>query len=179
MPPTEELKQALLRQKMGDAEKDFIGVIAKTFKVEYGLVARVICALDYLRSMGLDRGDEDLLHWEASFEEEDSLVEAIHKAIHDGAQRVIVARAIATGRSVSLSPAAIVPEERASELCRGCPKAVDCAAEHLSTPQKCWDGALSNLTVFPLQLFDTHVEVEAQQPHGKHVIPLHKITIKR
>lgn len=170
---TKELEQALLRQKTGDVEKDVIDVIAKALGLEYGMAARVAWALRYATyTLRVLFDDEDgILPVEASIEDDD-VKEAIAHAIHCGVQRITMARAITNSRSVSVSPQALVTRERAHELCRGCPESLDCAAQRISTPEKCWDGRLTRLVVFPTQINGDLVEVEAQQPQGKHIVRL-------
>lgn len=170
---TKELKQALLHQKTGDAEKDVIEVISRALGLEYDMVARVIYAARLPITAGIQPDDDEDLFPVAASIPNPEVKEALTKAIHDGIQRAVIARAILHGRSVTVSPQALLPVERAGELCRGCPTSLECAAQQLSTPENCWHGRyVRNLVVFPLQISGDLVEVEAQQPQGKHIVRL-------
>lgn len=173
MPPTDELKQALLRQKTNYVEKDVIDVISKAFDMEYGLVARILFAMVSVEGTGVFHLEHNALFPFDTIPED--VRTAIRKAVNDGAKRVRVAKAIEESKSVTASPKDFLPRARVSEICHGCPEAMECAAESISTPQKCWEQRLQSVAVYPLRILGDQVEVEAQHPRGKHLLPISKI----
>jgi hypothetical protein len=181
--PTEALRRALERQKIGDAEADYVEVVARALQTTPTVVNRVLFAVyavdQVLREMGLPaffRTPPADSEWEKRISHPE-LREAVRRAIGVGVVRVRLARSILEGAEVLVDVESLIPAARASELCRGCPEQLECVASGLSTPDACFGGRKEKLWVKPVRLTRHQAEVEAQQPAGKHVIPLSRIKL--
>ena len=176
--PTPELQAALEKQKVDDAEEDLLEVICRALEIPRPLLARVLYAYQYLT--------QELKTYPQNFSDEawlqdlpsDELREALQRAMMQGARRVVLRRAILAGQPVSIKTSALIPHSQVSEICNGCPERMPCVAENRSTPQQCWEWRKDSLLVYPLKLKGNTVEVEAQQPAGRHTLPLSAITLK-
>jgi len=177
--PTDALKLALEKQKTADAEADLTEVIERALEVPKPMLYRILYAAhclslleyDWRMSPNKDAMWDDLLP-------NPELREAIRKAMTDGARRVVLRQSILEGKPISVDVRHIVSESDVSQICNGCPERMQCAAENLSTPAECFKWRKASLPVYPVRLTDTHVEVEAQQPTGRHYVPLKNINFK-
>ena len=175
--PTDELKRALEQQKTADAEVDFTEVLERALEVPKPMLYRILYAAFCLSELEVDWRVEHKDQWDTLLPNWE-LRNAIKKAMTDGARRVVLRNAILECKSVNVKAKHLVPKDDLAAICNGCPERMLCMAESLSTPADCYRWRKASLTVYPLRLTDTHVEVEAQQPAGRHYVPLKNITFK-
>ncbi len=172
----EGVKRALLAQRVANAEHDFIEVISRALDLPAGLLARVFYAYEMLKNReGLSTEVPD---WEGLLPDDD-LRQAIQKAMVDGARRVRIAEAIRRGQTLTVRPEQLVPPNQKHKLCHGCPERIECTAGRLYTADECYSSRRLRLQVVPLRMTATELEVEAQQPPGRHTIPLKDISTRK
>lgn len=185
---SDALKEALERQKTGNAEEDYIEVISRALGVKREIVVRVIFAANAVDAalgefarhpefhssaygLGGDNYNADLPDLE--------LRKAYRMAMANGVLRVIAAKAITDGTTLKIATASFLPRENAAELCHGCPEQLECVAENMSTPDRCWHHSKAFLDAKPLRMNSDSVEFEMEQPAGKRRISFNKLNIRR
>lgn len=168
---TTKLTQALIAQKVANAETNLIDVISRALEIPVETLHRVFYAQSLLP---LNPG---CLNWEVLLPDNE-LREAIRKAMEDGQRRVAVASAIRNGRTLTVRTDSILAEKDIGKLCNGCPERLECTAEKLYEPYQCYHERKTHLTVYPLRMTATELEIEASQPAGKFIVPLKNITIR-
>lgn len=127
----DEIDQAALASRWGDAEADLVDAICGVLDEPRPTVIRVLHAAAVLR----DRRYLDLDH-DVKNALEPELRTALQGAVERGLRRVLVRRAIAGGDTVRVSLKAIVGESLV-RMCAGCPVSMRCMARSISTPDKC------------------------------------------
>jgi hypothetical protein len=175
--PTDALKLALQNQKTADAEADLTEVIEKALEVPKPMLYRILYAAYCLSELETDWRMSHPDKWDELLPNAE-LRDAIKKAMVDGARRVVLRRSILEGKPISVDVKHLVPVDQKDQICNGCPERMNCVAENISTPAECFKWRKASLQVYPVRLTDTHVEVEAQQPAGRHYVPLKHITFK-
>lgn len=165
----DELTQALVEQRTGGAPKDWLEIISKALDVPLPLLHRVFYAREILHRDTPRPGPL----WRELLPEK--VAAAIRAAMEEGSFRLHIADHIRNGTAMTLPVGVLVPENDKLRLCRGCPEQFECIAEKLYTPEWCFAQRKTTLRVVPLRMTDTTVEVEAQQPQGRHTILLSKI----
>jgi hypothetical protein len=95
--------------------------------------------------------------------------------MEEGNLRLYIADHIRGGLPMTLPASLLVPENDKVQICRGCPERFECVAESLHTPEECFKEHRKSLRVVPVRMTKTTVEVETQQPQGRHTILLSKI----
>lgn len=132
----DEIDQAALAARWGDAEADLVEVISKALDEPRPTVIRVLHAATVLRDR---RRFGNLVAWmdqEIKDELGHELRTALQDAMERGLRRVVVRRAIADGGVVRVLLGAIV-ESCPIRMCAGCPASIRCTALSLSTPDRC------------------------------------------
>jgi hypothetical protein len=165
----DELNQALVEQRTGGAPKDWLEIISKALDVPLPLLHRVFYAREVLHK----NNNRQQPNWRELLPE--MVIDAIRVTMEAGSLRLDIANSIRHGWPMTLPVGVLVPENDKLRLCRGCPEQFECIAEKLYTPEVCFKDRKKTLRVVPLRLTDTTVEVEAQQPQGRHTILLSKI----
>ena len=171
----DELKAALERQKTAGVETDYLEMLARLLEVPVETVARVSYAFWKIEETMLSAENREQLgtSWEKHLDRE--LCQAIQLGVNDGAIRIWLARMIRKSLTIHVPVEALVSAENKIALCNGCPERIECLAETLSTPEKCYSGKKSKLPVLPTRMTRTEVTVEAAQPAGTHVIPISRL----
>ncbi len=167
--PTAKLTQALIAQKVSNAESTVFEVISRALEVPEDQLKRILFAVTQLNM------NPAYFNWEVLLPDRE-LREAIEKAVTDGRRRMIIATAIQNGSTLTVNTCELLPQANAHKLCNGCPERLECIAEKLYTPIQCYTERKTKLTVFPLRMTATELEVEASQPAGKHTIHLKHIS---
>lgn len=184
---TDALKEALERQKTGNAEEDYIEVISRALGVKREIVTRVLFAANSIDAALLEMNRTPEFRGEEYRQGRDAyntdlpdleLRKAYRLEMFNGALRVLVARAIRDDKPLRVWTSSIIPKEQAAALCTGCPEQLECLATEMSTPDKCWGSRKSVLDAKPLRMNHDSVEVEMVQPAGKHRLPFAKLHLK-
>ncbi len=174
--PTEELKKALEERKMNNAEKDVLDILSRAFDVPRELLYRIIYGYERLH-VHLDGTEYGMgfpkLEWSEGLSGD--LREAINLAMANGAKRLLVRYAIENAKALSVATKDLVPADKPEQLCHGCPERIECISESLSTPSECLTGRHATTIVYPIQIHRAEVEIETQQPAGRHRVPLRLI----
>lgn len=171
---TDELAEALKRQKAGFVPTEFLVMLSKLLEVDEAIVARITYAYDKLQQHVPAGTMESVLpFWTRHMPRE--LMDAIKLGVEQGANGTYIARAIMASSTMTLDVELLLPAERVHEICNGCSERIECMADSLHTPQECYEERKSRVTVFPLRMTKTDVTVEAQQPRGTYTVPVSKI----
>lgn len=179
--PTEQLKQALRETNVAGVEKDFAEVLARMFDLPVQAVARILYAIETVKHpvtwhLGATRAAELIPDAE--------LRDAIYVRANAGALRVHLRRLQLQGQRVEVRTRALVPVDNPSRICEGCPHAMTCIPEGLSTPERCLETleAPSKVYVDKWQVVslikvtpEGRVVVRAQQPIGDHDLPVEAV----
>lgn len=176
--PTEELEQALLKAKWGDAEEDVIEVIARLLDLPREVVVRVEFAFHAAQNMRLGSvylGEDEIPH---------EVQEAIKYKVRRGFLRTHVRECIRDEKNMYARVSALIKNPK--DVCKGCPYSLACVTKSYSTPKECFKKGvparireadaeypaqvmrLSNggTLVRPLRIRGDLVTVQCDHPHG-------------
>lgn len=153
--PTNELMQALLRQKSGNSVS-WVELISKQLEADPALVTRILYV-----ARCLFHGpsiDQDKAEFRDLLQGHEDVREAIQQWIASERTRRRVVEAIETKQLYRLAAWKFLLKENAATLCNTCSRAMECAAENLSTPEHCYMTQTREVT--PLRIIGNEVEVE-------------------
>lgn len=178
----DEIDQAALAARWGDAEADLVDVICRALDEPRPTVIRVLHAAEVLRDRARHSHlAEDMAEGivdELGFE----LRTALRAAMERGLRRIVVRRAIAEGGVVRVLLGAIL-KGSPIRMCAGCPVSLRCVARSLSTPARCASRGLPmgtddsdpgavihdlepGVPVCPVRLRGDALRVECAHPRG-------------
>lgn len=170
----DDLDQALLLAKLGDAEEDATAVVAKLLGLDRKAVIRVWRAIVEIPTMRLNIGTPDF-----DSEVPANVQTAMSAQLRRGLLRTLVRKAILGGKPMFTSPHDLGTEVH--EICRGCAFSLTCVVGQLSTPATCFrvgppqhieEGPPWRITrahgtpVFPARIRGDVVTVECAHPAG-------------
>lgn len=169
--PTDGLEQALEESAVEGAEKDLVEVISRIFKADPPLVTRILFAVKNARAeeLGVPVHNDDGPTGE--------LGEAIKHAVEDGLRRARVRRAILHQETLSIPVSVLTLQPK--DICKGCPEAMRCMLESISTPSKCYGGRKAEVLVRPTRLRGNRVSVRAEQPTGSYEVTVRDFNMPR
>lgn len=169
--PTDGLEQALEESAVEGAEKDLAEVLARLFKADLALVARLLFAIKNARAeeLGVPRCED--------VELPNELGEAIKHAVEDGLRRARVRRSILRHEALTVQVSTLTLQPR--DICKGCPESMRCVLESISTPAKCYSSRKSEMPVQPIRLRGNRVTVRAEQPTGTYEVTVRDFNLPR
>lgn len=156
----EEVEAAVAKSKVKTAENNPIEVIARILDVDAQTVERVLY-LGRVVTRYRDAFDDDdgfrripsrvMNMMDEMFEGlsiDGDVKKAMDHAIGVGLSRVTLKHLILNGGYTYVAASRLVKSP--AEICNGCPQAIPCVAENLSSPKKCYDEV--PLSITPLEL---------------------------
>lgn len=185
--PTEELEQALLAAKWGDAEEDHVEIVARLLELPRAAVVRVMFAVEALRDI---RGMTPVRALPKD-EIPEEVQAAMKVALRRGMARALVRWAIESGEHMFIHPRALTKDKGA--ICSGCPVSIECVTENLSTPATCLKmGPIIEIRRFPVgsphldrnkrgvrihvtRIHGDVVTVVAAQPRGEYTVDVEEL----
>lgn len=183
--PTDELKEALQKQRSGYAEKDIFEALSKVFEIEPGILRRLFLAFWRVQTQKgtqlvyIDtpvKRNRAIPDWAYSLATENvEIIEAIFLAVDESMARLKYAGAMLSAQTIDMDVGLLIPPKDMNRICDGCPDRIDCMANNLHKPSECYHQLKRWLPVFPLRMTRDTVTVEAKQPIGTYTIPLKKI----
>lgn len=179
--PTEALKQALREVNVAGVERSLAEVIARMFDIPEPLAARVIFALESVKHpvtwhLGAERAADLIPDGEVR--------RAIREQINEAAVRVHLRGLLLAGESVRVRTKTLVPADKPSRLCEGCPISMPCAAGMISSPEDCLAELACGVRghVAPVQKAVLvrvtpagRVVIRVDQPAGEHELSIHDV----
>lgn len=188
----DDVEQALLAAKWGDAEADEYEVIARMLELPREAVVRVEFLLrGVTEARALPRTIEHV--WDHGGEIDEKVRNAMRVLLRQGLLRVRVRECIRDNGYLWTHAHALFPRSKVSLVCGGCPMSIECVNYQLSTPEQCYtrgvperrhetgrgDIALSVIRrsdggckVFPKRLKNNMVTVQCSHPQGEFVVPI-------
>jgi hypothetical protein len=100
---------------------------------------------------------------------------AIHRKVAELGQLMRLGDLVARGEPLRLPSRLLVRPSHVADMCRGCPEAVTCAVESLSTPSACLTGRHALSTVTVVRATRTHLHVSCKHPEGRYDVPIKSI----
>jgi hypothetical protein len=188
----DDVEQALLAAKWGDAEADEYEVISRMLEIPREAVVRVEFLLHAVTEARiLPRTIEHV--WDHGQEIEEDVRTAMRVLLRQGLLRTRVRECIRDDGHMWTHAHALLRPDQMPRICAGCPMSIECVMHHLSTPELCYkrgvperryeskqDGAALSVIrrhdggskVFPKRLKNNKVTVLCSHPQGEYIVPI-------
>lgn len=178
----DDLDQALLEAKWGNAERDEYEVIERLLDLPREVVLRVAFCVHAVYDTRMPC-TPDTRHDSCEIPEE--VRTAITELLRLGILRVQIRKAILGDSHMFTTPAKL--KVQAAEMCRGCPISIDCTVQGLSTPPQCYAAGplvlplngttvgsrrfpFAGVKVFPNKIRKNKVTVQCLHPTGEYIV---------
>ena len=177
----DELDDAIVRSKTGSIAASVLDIIKAVIKKPITSALHVAYAFDV--ALVPVRALQQFYPW---FRLEDvrypglssDLTDLLRKAVRREVVRALLAKAIFDGETILVDVQAVLPQGKTTDICRGCPRSMQCLTENLSTPAECYSGAKYSryIDFKPERIDGNYVVGEMEHPNGPCRISLLALT---